>query len=164
MKSISNQCKDLIKGTVLKITNASEQNQDLNDILNHGSWWATTYEPITITFLDLIKGIVPTELSSKIHNITNNNEATTEILFQTYDLIYKLTQEVWLDRCTKIVTAEQSKNISRRHKCSPSKTNNSYRRSAYVDSQYYPDSHKVLRSGRSLIDKMVTLGCHYSNF
>ena len=107
---------------------------------------------------------MPVKLSQKIHNITNNNDASTEVLFQTYDLIYRLTQEVWIDRCTKLVDIEQSKNITERIKHNPSNTNNSYRRSGHIDSHYYPDSHKVLRSGRSLIDKMVTLGCHYSNF
>src|SRR3989337_2490692 len=164
MNSISSRCKDLIKTALLMITNMNDQNQDLKDILDHGSWWVTAFEPINITFLDLIKGIVPVELSTKIHNITNNNDATTEVLFRTYDLIYRLTQEVWIDRCTKIVDIEHSKNITKRIKHKPSNTNNSYRRSGYIDSQFYPDSHKVLLSGRSLIDKMVTLGCHYSNF
>jgi len=127
MNSISNQCKEMMKSTLLAITDINEQNQDLNDIITHGSWWETIYEPITITFLDLIKGIVPDELSKKIHNITNNNEATTEVLFQTYNLIYQLTQEVWIDRCTKIVDIEQSKNITKRIKHSPSNTNNTYR-------------------------------------
>ena len=102
----------MIKSTILKITDVNDHNRDLEDILTHGSWWETAYKPLSITFIDLIKDIVPINLSNKIHSITNNNEVTTEVLFQTYDLIYRLTQEIWLERCIKVVDIEQSKNIT----------------------------------------------------
>ena len=146
------------------VDNFNEENLFYHNIISHGSWWVIAYEPINITFIDLIKGIVSFELSDSINNITNNKDATLEILFHVYNCIYTLTQEIWLARCKLIIQKELRCNISGKKKKQSQFGANSFIRSSYVDVSTYSSMTKVITSFESLIDKMVTRGCHFSNF
>jgi ribonuclease HI len=146
------------------ITDFNSNNLHYQYIISHGSWWTSVYEPVNITFVDLIKGIVPFELSEQINCITNNQEATTEILRNLYQKIYILTQPIWLDRCKLIVQKEQLHNISGKMKKKSNFGGNNFERSAYVDRSIYSLMPNVITSAELLIDKMVTRGCHFSNF
>ena len=114
--------------------------------------------------IDLIKGIVPFELSDRINCITNNKDATTEILRNIYQSIFTLIQDIWLDRCKLVVQKEQLNNISGKMKKKSNFGSNNFERSAYVDQMIYLPMTKVIPSTDALIDKMVTRGCHFSHF
>jgi hypothetical protein len=146
------------------VNNFDINNPHLQFILSHGSWWTIIYEPINLTFIDLIKGIVPFELSDNINSITNNKDATLEILRNVYTCIYTLTQEIWLERCKQVVQKELILNISGKTKKKSNFGGNKFERSAHVDQSIYSSMTKVIGSAESLIDKMVTRGCHFSNF
>jgi hypothetical protein len=146
------------------VNNFSVDNLCYQQIISHGSWWVVAYEPIHITFIDLIKGIVPFELSNLINDITNNKDATLEILRHMYGYIYNLTQDVWLDRCKLVVQEELRRNISGKSKNKSQFGANNFERSSYVDVSTYSSMTKIIISPESLIDKMVTRGCHFSNF
>ena len=133
-------------------------------IINHGSWWTIAYEPINITFIDLIKGIVPFDLTDNINNITNNKEATLEICRNIFQCIYTLSQQIWLEQCERVVQKEHLLNISNKMKKKSNFEGNKFERSAYVDPSIYSSMTNVITSADSLIDKMVTRGCHFSNF
>ena len=165
MQGIVASSKTILRSRLfLIVENLKEDNIELNNILDHGSWWEVIYKPKVITFIDLIKGIIPYELSRDINLITHNQSATKEILTQFYDAIYSSTQDIWRDRCSKVIEKEHVLNIDKRTKCKSSNEINSYRRSAYIDQQIYKGTSKIIVKGRDLIDKMVTLGCHFSNF
>jgi len=146
------------------VTDFDSNNLHYQHIISHGSWWTLAYEPVNITFVDLIKGIVPYELSEQINCITNNKDASTEILRNMFLSIYTLSQEIWLDRCKLIVQKEQIHNISGKMKKKSNFGGNNFERSAYVDQSIYSPMTKVITSADLLIDKMVTRGCHFSNF
>jgi hypothetical protein len=60
----------------------------LKSILEHETWWLPIYEPIHITFVDFIKGIVPKDLTSLLNDITGSRAASHEIIGITYDEIH----------------------------------------------------------------------------
>ena len=146
------------------VSNFDFNNEFYQRIISHGSWWTVAYEPVTITFIDLIKGVVLFDLSDYINNITNNKEATLEVLRHVFQCLYELTQNIWLERCKLIVHKEESLNISGKMKKQIQFGGNKFERSAYVDQSLYLQMPKTISSTDSLIDKMVTRGCHFSNF
>jgi ribonuclease HI len=165
MIATADNCKDLLFKALTNIVEGFvPENPHWINIATHGSWWNCIYEPTVITFVDLIKGIIPHDLSREINYITNNQSATKELLFQMYGNIYENTQKLWLDRCKKVISIEKNLSITHKHKHRSSKGTNSYNRSDFVREEDYTHSPIILQSGTSLINKMVTLGCHFSNF
>jgi ribonuclease HI len=156
--------KCLFDSLVLVVENFNDSNSSYQQIITHGSWWTNAYDPFTITFVDLIKGVVPYELSYLINTITNNSKATLEILKSLYTRIYCLTQEIWRLRCKDIIKRELSCNITNRMKKQVSYGPHVYSRSDYIDVSTYQHIPNILTSADSLINKMVTYGCHFSNF
>ena len=146
------------------VDNFDADNEFYQLIISHGSWWTVAYEPVNITFIDFIKGIVPFELSDNINNITNNQEATLEVLRHVFQCIYEESQQIWLDRCKRIAHKEATLNINGKLKKQSQFGGNNFERSAYVDLSIYSSMNKIISSTESLIDKMVTRGCHFSNF
>jgi hypothetical protein len=65
----------------------------LSSILNHETWWLPIYKPIYITFVDLIKGIVPKDLTLLLNEITDSNAASHEIIGILYDSIHLAATE-----------------------------------------------------------------------
>jgi ribonuclease HI len=165
MEDITHQLKrSLSEMLALIVDNFDESNSFFQYIITHGSWWAILYDPFNITFVDFIKGVVPHDLSCNLNNITHNKDATLEILKSMYSMIFNLTQRIWLNRCKLIITKELAANIKGKHKRRTTYGSNSFSRSNYIDItdyQYVPD---VLTDADTLINKMVTRGCHFSNF
>ena len=91
------QIMDIIDKAKLKLVNtintvytnlSSTHIAALKSILEHETWWLPIYEPIHITFVDFIKGIVPKDLTSLLNDITGSRAASHEIIGITYDEIH----------------------------------------------------------------------------
>ena len=136
---------------------------DLEKMLTQGTWWLPTYEPILLTFNDLIKGIIPMELTALVHNITHNKSATTEILGILFDKIYDLINNFWKDRCLRVLQEEQRKGITSAHKTAMSNHANNFKRSYYVDHDIYDHLEDKIE-GSAIIDRVVTFNSHFTNF
>src|ERR1044071_10113725 len=104
MNSIIADTKKKLCNTINLVykTNSSLTN-NLNSIMNHRSWWLLIYDPLHITFINLIKGVVPRDLTKAITFITNSKQATTEFLGILYNFIYDCSNYYWNECCSKLV-------------------------------------------------------------
>src|ERR1044071_6215684 len=138
MNSIIADTKKKLCNTINLVykTNSSLTN-NLNSIMNHRSWWLPIYDPLHITFVDLIKGVVPRDLSKAIHAITNSKQATAELLGILYDFIYDYSNHYWNERCTRMIQEELRMGITTKLKRTSSNNLNNFSRSHYVDQEIY---------------------------
>ncbi len=60
-------------------------------IISYSWWWKYKYHPHELTFINLIKEIIPTDLSWHINSIVNSQLITMEILLNLYYNIFNLT-------------------------------------------------------------------------
>src|ERR1044071_895356 len=90
INNIIDKAKHNLISTINTVYNplSSSQQTALDSILNYRTWWLPIYEPIHITFVDMIKGIVPRKLISKINEITSSNAASHEIVGILFDFIH----------------------------------------------------------------------------
>src|ERR1044072_2645700 len=101
MNNIISDTKKLLRNTINLVYKADVNLQNnLNFILDHRSWWLPIYDPLHITFVDLIKGIVPDRKSTRLNAITNSKQAITELLGILYDFIYDYCNHYCNERCT----------------------------------------------------------------
>ena len=89
---------------------------NLNLIMNHRSWWLPIYDPLHITFINLIKGIIPRDLTKAINSITNSKQATSELLGIFYDFIYECSNHYWNEHCSKVISEEHRLGITSKQK------------------------------------------------
>ncbi len=142
---------------------SASQQTAVNHILTHGTWWLPSYEPLQLTFNDLIKGIVPLELSKMIQEITCNKSATTEILGILFDNIYTKINQFWKERCEKVLHREKSLGITSKDKKAISSQANNFKRSYYVDHDIYDNLPNTVE-GSSIMDRAVTFNSQFINF
>jgi hypothetical protein len=153
--------KDTINSTYGDIN--GKQLNFLDKILSHGTWWTPNYDPLHLTFNDIIKGIVPMEMSNLVHNITNNKSAALEILGILFDRVYVLSNQFWKDRCLRVLHKEKSKGITSKQKKAIALSANNYKRSYYVDHDIYDNLEDTIE-GSALMDRIVTFNSHFTNF
>jgi len=89
----------------------------VNSFLNHRSLWDIGYDSENLTFIDIIKGVVPTFLSEKLFQFTNNRKLVLDILLKFYDALYEdIKKFIWNVRCDTMIIKEQSYNINKKEK------------------------------------------------
>ena len=111
----------------------------------------------------MIKGIVPSELKNGIQKITNNKQASGEVLGIMYDHLYKLINDFWKERCIKVLHHEQVLGITSAQKKAISSNANNFQRSYYVDHDIYDNMEDKIE-GSSILDQVVTFNSHFANF
>src|SRR4051794_34905633 len=66
--------------------------------------WTIDSNNNSLTFIDLIKGIIPSSFFNHIHCITNSQKTTFNILSNTTMYLYNRThQDIWLPRCELMI-------------------------------------------------------------
>jgi hypothetical protein len=85
--------------------------------LSHKFLWNIDSDPLHLTFIDIIKGIIPGFLVEKILRVTNNRKYTIDLLQILYDALYAdLKKFIWQPRCDAMISLEKSLNIDKKEK------------------------------------------------
>jgi hypothetical protein len=164
MNNIISDTKKLLRNTINLVYKADVNLQNnLNFIMDHRSWWLPIYDPLHITFVDLIKGIVPRDLSKAINAITNSKQATAELLGILYDFIYDYSNHYWNERCTRMIQEELRMGITTKLKRTSSNILNNFSRSHYVDQDIYNSLEDYI-VGDMVMNQVVSTNNHYLNF
>jgi hypothetical protein len=164
MNRIISDTKKLLHNTINLVYKADINLQNnLAFIMDHRSWWLPIYDPLHITFVDLIKGVVPRDLTKAITEITNSKQATSELLGILYDFIYECSNHFWKERCAKLIREELRLGITIKLKRTSSNKLNDFSRSHYVDQDIY-DSLEDFIVGDMVMDKVVSTNNNYLNF
>ena len=86
-------------------------------LLDQHSMWSLQSSDVEFTFIDLLKGFIPLELSSSIRSILNSVSTTHFLLSMFRDNLYnRIRDRIWSPRCDLLITKEQSLNITNRIK------------------------------------------------
>jgi ribonuclease HI len=81
------------------------------------SIWDLSFDSSSLTFLDLIKGVVPLALASELQRVIKDSSVTRQLLSVFMDQIYSFALDaVWKPRCVLVLAKEASLGISRRDK------------------------------------------------
>jgi len=84
--------------------------------------WHLSFNPRSFTFIDLIKGFVPSELSSCLLRLNSDLSINRSVISNLLNFIYNsVLKEVWLPRCTLTKSCELSNNITTSSKRSRSR-------------------------------------------
>jgi ribonuclease HI len=94
--------------------------------------WILEENKNKITFIDLIKGIIPQNLKDYIAKITKSDKKTLSIICDImHNMLEKIYKEIWLKRCEITVKKEQEKKIfgkrKKKEKNTTKKINNNSR-------------------------------------
>src|SRR5687768_5079395 len=82
--------------------------------LSHNFLWNIDSDPSHLTFIDIIKGIIPSFLVEKILCVTNNRKYTIDLLQILYDALYADSKKfIWQPRCDAMISLEKSLNIDK---------------------------------------------------
>jgi len=85
--------------------------------LDHDSIWSHENHETKLTFIDIIKGIVPKFLFDQINIAVKDNLVTRRIIHAFTEKIYKdAMKHVWYPRCEVMILHEKTLNISNRIK------------------------------------------------
>src|SRR5215216_3427784 len=107
------------KNFLLQQLTASQLNPStaLIHYLNTDDLWKITYDNNSLTFIDLIKGIIPSSFFNHIQCITNSLKSTFNILSNTTMYLYNRTHhDIWLPRCELMIEKEKALHISDKQK------------------------------------------------
>ena len=120
---------------------------------------------MNITFIDFIKGIVPTLLSHYLKAITQSLQLTSKIIHNFLQEVFNLSQQlIWKTRCKAMINKEKALNINLRYKKQSLHTNNNFSRSApYNIVSWLLGTNKWTLS-LDIIDKMMCFSQHFSFF
>jgi hypothetical protein len=106
--------------------NNKKKNNNINStiLMEHSTIWSVDNDPNNLTFIDMIKGIVPSFITNKIQNYTTNSKITTQITSIIMNNIYlKIMERIWKPRCEKMIKLEISLNITKKEKLKKKKYN-----------------------------------------
>ena len=107
----------------LRVHLLSSLNIDIDSI------WSVVADQHQITFIDLIKGIVPLELFDSINRIANSRRVTLQILSKFFLFLYiNVRDTIWSPRCERILDIEILNNINSRVKRKKNNTSIKYNR------------------------------------
>lgn len=85
--------------------------------LNHNTIWELDHNQDYLTFIDLVKGIVPSFLTSTINSYINNPKITLQILLIFLNNVYSdIMTHIWKPRCKIMLINEQQTGINKKQK------------------------------------------------
>src|SRR3989337_291728 len=117
--------------------------------------WTVQHSYDVFSFEDMIKGFIPTSLSSKIHLLVGTKSITTSITNTLLQFIFDQVQEkLWLPRCNAVVAKENSLNITQAQKIARSTSSSNFlKRSAHVPS--HVSSKPIFNKHLANIDNLL---------
>ena len=75
--------------------------------------WNLCYNPRNLTFIDIIKGIVPIELTSCVLRLITNRNIAYVVLSNFLNFVYNsVMDKIWKPRCELVHTKELQNNIT----------------------------------------------------
>jgi ribonuclease HI len=169
LQAISDATLHLL-GTMLsqiddKIT---ETNPSVIKIANDPDIWNISHSHDTFTFVDLVKGYVPSSLSTNINKLVNSHKITTATTTSLLNFIFNQVQEhIWLPRCEAVISKEKANNITQKLKISAKNKGSSFlKRSAAVPSHILakPPFNKYLNNITNLLDVSINNGERFTLF
>ncbi len=87
-----------------------------NDILHISSIWNIEYSNDRLTFIDIIKGLIPLNLYRTINKHLNKSK-TEKVLYNFRNLIYdEIMKNIWRPRCSYIKEIEKEYGITKKKK------------------------------------------------
>jgi len=108
MEKFRSNLLDLLNGHSIKINSS---------YLSHNTIWNINYDLTNFTFIDIIKGIVPTFLTTKIHNVTRDRDIVMNYLHTIYGEMYiEVKAFIWTPRCDEMLQKELSMGITKKEK------------------------------------------------
>src|SRR6266542_423921 len=163
---LSSSKQHLIECLSVVCPTATFQHPLLLPIFAHPTWWSFSYHPSQFTFIDFIKGLIPSEFVSCVHNITHNAPLTAEICLNFLHRVFITSQQhLWLPRCSAMIEQEKFHGITRRQKLlRQPQGSNSFSRSAHIDFSTFSSIDDKWPHSLLLIDKMTSFGKHYTLF
>src|SRR6266511_2744049 len=163
----------LVQDILFKLISLTQPNLEYDHpavmrIVNDPHIWNVEVSYDIFTFIDLIKGFVPSSLSSDIHNIVSTKTLTTSIttsfLQALHDQIYK---DIWMPRCALVISREKHLNITQSQKIhTENKSATFLKRSVHVPDRLSSaePANFVLQSTSTLLAASITSGLHHSLF
>ena len=107
MLNIINYSKLLLITMLKDIDSDCIKTSDSIEFFNNSSIWNDSFDLTTCTFIDLIKGIISSHLTTFIQNITNLTPLTEGIVFTFMRFIFDQTQkQIWLPCYNNILEIE----------------------------------------------------------
>src|SRR5215216_6128604 len=164
MKQIINAALKVLKNQLFIHTSQTVYPPDINSLLipTH-PFWALKEDPYNITFIDFIKGIIPTALPQLLNSFTKSSSRTSKILSPFYDYIFDQSYDViWKSRCAVTIEKERSLNISKYSKKRNYSSSNNFSINSYSNSFLSLPEHKYDHA--SLMTKSFIHGRKWSFF
>src|ERR1044071_6468121 len=124
---VKQQLRNLVESTVKeelpsRVHLLSSLNIDIDSI------WSVVTDQHQLTFIDLIKGIIPLELFNSINRIANSRRVTHQILSKFFLFLYiNVRDTIWSPRCERFLDIEILNNINSRVKRKKNNTSITYR-------------------------------------
>jgi hypothetical protein len=141
----------LIYDSQLLLYNITQNEIQLSDIQQLNIW--SLSNTTQFSFIDLIKGIIPTTLYSIIHQSLTSKEATDAAMSSLMHFIFVQSNDIWKDRCSQFKDFEKSHEIT-----------DQLKRSLTENSGYHFSSSTLTFMPHNVIDQMVRLGSQWTNF
>ena len=92
--------------------------------LQHPTLWDISYDPLNLTFLDIVKGFVPGFLTDIILSVTHNRRKVLDFTSEFFtDNFLTLRSSIWIPRCEIMIQKEKQLGITQRKKKKKNVTN-----------------------------------------
>ena len=92
--------------------------------LQHPTLWDISYDPLNLTFLDIVKGFVPGFLTDIILSVTHNRRKVLDFTSEFFtDNFLTLRSSIWIPRCESMIQKEKQLGITQRKKKKKNVTN-----------------------------------------
>ena len=92
--------------------------------LQHPTLWDISYDPLNLTFLDIVKGFVPGFLTDIILSVTHNRRKVLDFTSEFFtDNFLTLRSSIWILQCETIIQKEKQLGITQRKKTKKDVTN-----------------------------------------
>ena len=92
--------------------------------LQHPTLWDISYDPLNLTFLDIVKGFVPGFLTDIILSVTHNRRKVLDFTSEFFtDNFLTLRSSIWIPRCETMIQKEKQLGITQRKKKKKNVTN-----------------------------------------
>jgi len=166
MRQLINNTKTFIENICSKhITGYTRGNPTIKNFLTDPFLWSITSHHVTLTIIDLIKGVVPAFMTRTFRQLTNDKVIAQTIISIIMDYIHSQAyNHIWLPRCQHLLELEKAAKIH--HKIKYQKTKDlkgiALRRSKYSMSNH--QYKEKIEDEHQLISAAICSGSHWTLF
>ena len=118
--TITTKLQTIIHNSKRFLTSLIQEHIDSQFHINHLEdqyLWHNNVHDTNLTFIDLIKGVVPRSLINKIQLVTNNQAIIQMLLSLFFDYIYaQFSDTIWKERCEIQLNIEKRLGIDKKEK------------------------------------------------